>query len=80
MRKKAEKKISEINKAYTVLSDDQKRKQYDMGGFDMGGFQTGGHNFNINLNDLFGGGGFGGFGDFGGQNNFRSQFQSQRGG
>ena len=53
----AEAKFKEINEAYTVLSDEQKRKQYDQFGHDaytQGASQGG-----------FGGaGGFGGFGGF----------------
>ena len=35
--KEAEEKMKEINNAYTVLSDSENRRKYDMGGFDMGG-------------------------------------------
>ena len=58
-------KFKEINEAYTVLSDPQKRQQHDNPStpFDMSDmFQGGGFSFD----DIFGGG-FGGFGDvFGG--------------
>jgi len=57
-------KFKEINEAYTVLSDDNKRQQYDtFGSADSGGF---------NPNQ---GGGFGGF-DFSG---FSRQYQGQNG-
>ena len=68
--KAAEAKFKEINEAYAVLSDADKRKQYDqyghagMDGQGFGGFGD----FNINLDDLFGSF-FGGFGGGGRQGN-----------
>ncbi len=75
-KKEAEEKFKEAAEAYAVLSDDQKRQQYDQFGFDgpnMGGFGGGG-GFDMNdifsmFGDIFGGhgGGFSGFGGgFGG--------------
>ncbi|MEK7464147.1 MAG: DnaJ C-terminal domain-containing protein [Patescibacteria group bacterium] len=57
-------KFKEINEAYTVLSDDQKRAQYDR-------FGSAGHGAGFNPNQQ----GFGGF-DFSG---FAQQYQSQNG-
>ncbi|MBE6661958.1 MAG: molecular chaperone DnaJ [Ruminococcaceae bacterium] len=54
--KEAEAKFKEVNEAYAVLSDSQKKAQYDQFGhaaFEQGGGGAGGF------------GGFGGFGDFG---------------
>ena len=71
-KKEAEKKMKMINKAYDVLSDDNKRKMYDMGhdpdGMPDQGQQPGGQNFNMgdfgggtfHFPGGFGGGGFGG--------------------
>ena len=55
----AENKFKEIQEAYAVLSDSEKRAHYDRFGHDspagnpFGGFSGGG--FNINLEDLLGG-------------------------
>ncbi|EKX35414.1 hypothetical protein GUITHDRAFT_47700, partial [Guillardia theta CCMP2712] len=54
---KAQEKFSELNNAYEILSDEQKRRMYDMGGMDANGNAAGG----------FGGfEGFQGFQNFGG--------------
>jgi molecular chaperone DnaJ len=65
----AEAKFKEINHAYSILSDADKRKHYDLYG-PMGAEQAGGgggggaHHFNMNdlFSELFGGGGGGGGG------------------
>src|SRR4029078_11570393 len=73
--KGAEEKFKEAAEAYEVLSDSDKKANYDQFGhqaFDGGGGFGGGHG-GMNMDDIFsqfgdifGGGGFGGFGGFGG--------------
>lgn len=69
----AEKRFREIKEAYDVLSDPQKREQYDRFGH-QAGFNGGGGGF-----EGFGGTGFGGFG-FGGIDDIFEQFFGGMGG
>ena len=65
--KAAEEKMKEINEAYSVLGNKEKRAQYDQFGHAAfsggGGYGGGGTTYtgNINMDDIFGG--MGGFGD-----------------
>lgn len=73
--KEAEEKFKEAAEAYSILSDKQKRQQYDQFGFDGpnmgGGFGGFSGDFSVDdifsmFGDIFGGRGFGGFSSFGG--------------
>lgn len=52
-KKEAEEKFKEIAEAYAVLSDEQKRKQYDMYGFGGLGGSTGMNFQHVDMNDIF---------------------------
>lgn len=74
----AEAKFKEINEAYAVLSDADKRQKYDQFGHDAfdpsrggTGFTASDFDFGDIFSSIFGGGGFGGFGGFGGSSERR---------
>ena len=73
-KKEAEEKFKEAAEAYSVLSDEQKRQQYDQFGFDGpnagGGFGGFGSSGGFSMDDIFSA-----FGDiFGGHSGFGSSF------
>lgn len=80
--KKAEEKFKEIAEAYGVLSDEQKRANYDRFGHE--GLRGMGEQGFTDINDIFTHfsdifGGFGGFGDFFGERGGRTDTRSRRG-
>jgi len=71
-KKEAEEKFKEITEAYSILSDSDKKKQYDQFGICDGEAPDFSHGF-PDLSELFGGMGgfpFGGMGGMGGMNGF----------
>jgi len=74
----AEEKFKEINEAYSVLSDPDKRAAYDRYGFQGVNTQGMPDYSNMDLSDLFDLFGLGGFGGFGGSSR-RSRNAPRRG-
>jgi len=91
-KQKADKMFKDINEAYSVVSEPDKRRQYDMGAYDpsdpnggFGGFGGMPGGMNIDPTEIFkmfmgGGGGGGGFSFGGGDEDFMGGGRGSRGG